>query len=115
MIVTKLLILSESAEGVALGYTDAIGNIDPACVVLPTRTGPDSDTDAMGCAVNIVRSFNSHDILVRSLTDTLKCLEQAILFCARDKRSTKYWEAAASEARVALARAKETPGIYAAE
>ena len=115
MIVTKLLILNETMEGVAVGYTDAYGNIDPACVVLPSKTGPDSDVDAMRSAQNIVRSHNAFDLLVRSLTDTLKCLDQAILYGARDKRSTKYWEAAASEARVALARAKETPAIYATE
>ena len=111
---TQIVILSESEAGVALGYTEGDGVIDPAGIILPSRSGLESHTDGMQNAQIIARSVNSYEVLVKSLTDAARCLDEAVdLGASVDSKQSKRWAAAASQARFALDRAKETAAWYA--
>jgi hypothetical protein len=53
---------------------------------------------------------------VKGLKDAVLCLDEAVAFGEdKDSKRTKYWAAAASEARFALEKAKETAEWYAPE
>ena len=110
---TQLVILNEAEDGTAIGFRDHTGTVDPAGVILASKTGPNANTDAIRSAQFIVHSVNSFNTLVKALNDSLLCLEEAASMSPDKARyRTKYWAAAASEARFALENAKKAQAWY---
>jgi hypothetical protein len=111
---TRLKIVEETENGFALGYSDGGPAIDPAGVILPSRTGENAGIDKRDNAEIIVRSVNSYETLVKALNDALICIEDAVKY-GKNKRDcdTRRWSAGADQIRYALDEAKRTMEWYA--
>ena|SRR6266404_6436703 len=111
---TRLKIVEETPEGFTLGYSDEGPVIDPAGIILPSSTGPNAVIDKRSNAEIIVHSVNSYEMLTKSLSDALMCLDEAVKY-GKSKRDCdpRRWAAAADQVRFALDEAKRTMEWYA--
>src|SRR4051812_7695061 len=100
---TRLKILEETDEGFRLGYSDDGPTVDPAGIILPSRTGANALIDKQSNAEIIVRSVNSYETLTKALQDALICLDEAVKY-GKTKRDgdPRRWNAAADQIRFAL-------------